>query len=127
MLLLPLITHRFRRETLIGAGTLLYCTHLALMPVLTETAWLWVLTLFAGLGGAAILTLPIAYYQDLLAGRPGTSGAMIALQRLVSELLAAAAFALGAVFAGYALTALIGAAVALIAAGTLLWVDRARS
>lgn len=126
MLLLPLITHRFRRETLIGAGTLLYCTHLALMPVLTETAWLWLLTLFAGLGGAAILTLPIAYYQDLLAGRPGTSGAMIALQRLVSELLAAAAFAMGVVVGGYAFTAIVGAAIAITAAGTLMWVDRAR-
>jgi hypothetical protein len=96
------------------------------MPVLTETAWLWLLTLFAGLGGAAILTLPIAYYQDLLAGRPGTSGAMIALQRLVSELLAAAAFAMGVVVGGYAFTAIVGAAIAITAAGTLMWVDRAR-
>lgn len=128
MLLLPLITHRFRRATLIAAGTALYVTHLALMPVLTETAWLWALTLLAGLGGTAILTLPIAYYQDLLDGRPGAAGAMIALQRLAAELLAAAAFALGAVLGGgHAITALMGAAIALIGAGALLWIDRNRS
>ena len=128
MLLLPLITHRFRRATLIAAGTAIYVTHLALMPVLTETAWLWALTLLAGLGGTAILTLPIAYYQDLLDGRPGAAGAMIALQRLAAELLAAAAFALGAVLGGgYAITALMGAAIALIGAGALLWIDRNRS
>lgn len=128
MLLLPLITHRFRRATLIAAGTALYVTHLALMPVLTETAWLWALTLLAGLGGTAILTLPIAYYQDLLDGRPGAAGAMIALQRLAAELLAAAAFALGAVLGGgHAITALMGAAIALIGAGGLLWIDRNRS
>lgn len=127
MLLLPLITHRFRRATLIATGTLLYVMHLALMPVLTETIWLWGLTLLAGLGGTAILTLPIAYYQDLLDGRPGAAGAMIALQRLASELLAAAAFALGAVLGGsYAVTALMGAAIALIGAGALLWIDRPR-
>ena len=127
MLLLPRITHRFRRATLLAAGTVLYVTHLALMPVLTDTAWLWLLTLFAGLGGTAILTLPIAYYQDLLDGRPGAAGAMIALQRLAGELLAAAAFALGALIGGgYAVTALMGAAIALVGAAVLLWIDRPR-
>lgn len=127
MLLLPRITHRFRRATLLAAGTVLYVTHLALMPVLTDTAWLWLLTLFAGLGGTAILTLPIAYYQDLLDGRPGAAGAMIALQRLAGELLAAAAFALGALIGGgYTVTALMGAAIALVGAAVLLWIDRPR-
>ncbi|MEN9409677.1 MAG: hypothetical protein RL216_1651 [Pseudomonadota bacterium] len=127
MLLLPLITHRFRRSTLIAGGTLLYVTHLALMPMLTESAWLWVLPLLAGLGGTAILTLPIAYYQDLLAGRPGTAGAMLALQRLVSELLAAFAFAMGSVLGGsYGTIALLGSTVALTGAGALLWIDRNR-
>ena len=128
MLLLPLITHRFRRATLIGLGTALYVTHLALMPILTDSAWLWALPLLAGLGGAAILTLPIAYYQDLLAGRPGTAGAMLALQRLAAELLAAAAFATGSILGGsYATIALTGSAIALIGAALLCWLDRARA
>jgi len=127
MLLLPLITHRFRRSTLIAGGTLLYITHLALMPVLAESAWLWLLPLLAGLGGTAILTLPIAYYQDLLASRPGTAGAMLALQRLVSELLAAAAFAMGSFLGGsYATIALLGSIVAMTGAMALLWIDRNR-
>lgn len=127
MLLLPLITHRFSRSALIAAGTLIYCSHLALMPLLTETAWLWLLPLLAGIGGTAILTLPIACYQDLLIGRPGTAGAMIALQRLCAELLAAAAFVVGVSFGGYALTAIVGTAIALSAATALLWVDRSRT
>ena len=127
MLLLPLLTRRFRRATLMAAGTVIYITHLALMPVLTETAWLWLLPLLAGLGGTAIITLPIAYYQDLLDGRPGAAGAMLALQRLAAELLAAAAFALGAVIGGgYALTAFMGAGIALLGAAALLWIDRPR-
>ncbi|MEZ5756172.1 MAG: hypothetical protein R3D90_15950 [Paracoccaceae bacterium] len=127
MLLLPLITHRFSRSTLIAGGTLLYVTHLALMPILVESAWLWALPLLAGLGGTAILTLPIAYYQDLLAGRPGTAGAMLALQRLVSELLAACAFAAGSVIGGHTATAFLGAGVALTGAAALLWIDRNRN
>lgn len=127
MLLLPLITHRFNRSTLIAGGTLLYVTHLALLPILTESAWLWLLPLLAGLGGTAILTLPIAYYQDLLAGRPGTAGAMLALQRLVSELLAAFAFAAGSFIGGYTATAFLGAGVAVTGALALLWIDRKRA
>lgn len=126
MLLLPFVTHRFRRSTLIAAGTAIYGLHLALMPVVTETAWLWLLPLLAGLGGTAILTLPIAYYQDLLAGRPGTAGAMLALQRLVSELLAAFAFAAGSFIGGHGATALLGASVALTGAVVLWWIDRRR-
>lgn len=127
MLLLPLVTRHFSRSALMAAGTAIYVTHLALMPVLTESAWLWLLPLLAGIGGTTILTLPIAYYQDLLDGRPGAAGAMIALQRLAGELLAAAAFALGAVIGGgYAVTALMGAGIALLGAAALLWIDRPR-
>ena len=83
--------------------------------------------LLAGLGGTAILTLPIAYYQDLLAGRPGTAGSMLALQRLVSELLAASAFALGSLIGGHTATAFLGAGVAVTGAMALLWIDRKRA
>ena len=126
MLLMPLVMHRFRRATLIALGTAVYVAHLALMPVLVATAWLWLLPLLAGLGGTAILTLPIAYYQDLLAGRPGTAGSMLALQRLVSELLAALSFAGGSLIGGHAATAVLGAGVALTGAGLLWVIDRAR-
>lgn len=126
MLLMPLVMHRFRRATLIAVGTAVYVAHLALMPVLVDTAWLWLLPLLAGLGGTAILTLPIAYYQDLLAGRPGTAGSMLALQRLVSELLAALSFAGGSLIGGHAATAVLGAGVALTGAGLLWVIDRAR-
>ncbi|MEY4696818.1 MAG: hypothetical protein RIT14_1246, partial [Pseudomonadota bacterium] len=116
MLLLPFVVNHLSRPTLLGLGAVLYCVHLLFLPVLVDSATVWVLTLFAGLGGTAILTLPIAYYQDLLQGRPGTAGAMLALQRLVSEILAAAAFALGSVFGGYGLTAALGTVIALTGA-----------
>ncbi|MBC2834636.1 hypothetical protein [Paragemmobacter straminiformis] len=126
MLLLPRVIGRMKRQHVLAAGAALYCVHLALLPVLADHASVWVLTLFAGLGGTAIITLPIAYYQDLLAGRPGTAGAMLAVQKLVADTMAAAAFALGTTLGGFTLTAALGATIAMTGAAALLWIDRNR-
>lgn len=126
MLLLPRIAGRMTRQSLLAWGAGLYCVHLALLPVLADHWSVWGLTLLAGIGGTAIITLPITYYQDLLAHRPGTAGAMLAVQKLVADTMAAAAFALGTALGGFTLTAALGAAVALTGAAGLLWVDRRR-
>ena len=125
MLLLPRIAGRWNRVTQIGFGTAIYCGHLVLMPVLAGSALIWVLPLLAGLGGAAVLTLPIAYYQDLMRGRPGAASALIALQKLVSDILAALIFAIGMAFGGALLTAILGTAAALLGALGLWRADRA--
>ena len=85
---------------------------------------IWAMTLVAGIGGTAIISLPISYYQDLMQSRPGTAGAMLALQKLVSDILGAAAFALGTSFGSYEAVAVIGTAMALCGGLGLLWADR---
>jgi MFS transporter, SET family, sugar efflux transporter len=124
MLILTRVGVRLRRSTLISVGAVVYCGHLALLPVLVGTPLVWLLPLLAGIGGTAIITLPIAYYQDLMHGRPGTAGAMLALQKLVADVLAAAAFVVGTHFGGYGLTALLGAAISIGGALGLAIADR---
>ncbi|MBE0555511.1 MAG: hypothetical protein IH625_17655 [Rhodobacteraceae bacterium] len=124
MLLLPRIAARVRRTTQMAWGTAVYVSHLALMPVLADSAALWLLPLLAGLGGAAILTLPIGYYQDLMQGRPGAASALIALQKLVSDVVAALIFGLGMTYGGHLATALTGAGVAVAGALALHLADR---
>lgn len=124
MLILTQVGVRLRRSTLISVGALVYCGHLALLPVLVGTPLVWFLPLLAGIGGTAIITLPIAYYQDLMHGRPGTAGAMLALQKLVADVLAAAAFVVGTHFGGYGLTALLGACISIGGALGLAIADR---
>jgi MFS transporter, SET family, sugar efflux transporter len=126
MLAAPQLLRHFSKVMLIVAGTALYCVHLVFLPVIAATGFVWLLILPAAIGGAIILTLPIAYLQDLLAARPGAGSSLIALQRVVGDTFAAGAFALGAYAAGYGSAALIGAAVALSGAFGLLWADRAR-
>lgn len=127
MLLLPRLALRFSRRTLLLGGTAVYVMHLALLPMLAATPWVWALTLLAGIGGTAIITLPIGYYQDLLPDRPGTAGAMLAVQKLVSDTFAATAFAVGMALGGVEATALAGTALALCGAAGLWWADRRRT
>ena len=124
LLLLPRLAGRFRRSTMLAAGSAIYTLHLLAMPWLCDSPLIWVMPLVAGIGGTAIIALPIGYYQDLMAGRPGTAGAMLALQKLVSDVLAAAAFAVGTSFGGYEAVAVIGSAMALCGGLGLAWADR---
>lgn len=124
MLLLPYALRHLRRLTLIASGAALYAAYLALLPPLAATPYVWALPVLAGLGGAAILTLPIAYLQDRMATRPGTGSALMAVQKVTSDTLCAAAFAAGTALGGLGLTALLGAAIALLGAALLLVADR---
>ncbi len=124
MLLLPRVTHLVTRSTLIAIGTAIYTLHLIALPYLSDTPWLWLMTLFGGFGGAAILMLPIPYYQDLMRGRPGTASSMLALQKLVTDVLTAMVFALGTAIGGFATVAIMGTVVTLSGALGLFLVDR---
>lgn len=126
MLLLPRYLGHLPRARLILLGTALYICHLVLMPVLAPTSAIWAMTFVAGLGGTAMLILPLSYYQDLLASQPGTAAALMALQKLVGDILAALAFTVGTYLGGYGLTALMGAAIALTGAAGLWLLDHYR-
>lgn len=126
LLLMPRVVARVRRTTLIALGSVVYTCHLIALPLLSDSPLIWGMTLIAGLGGTAIISLPITYYQDLLHGRPGTAGAMLALQKLVADVMGAAAFAVGTTLGGYETVAIIGTLLALTGAAGLYLVDRSR-
>ncbi len=124
MLVVPRLARRIPHSWMILFGSGVYALHLLGLPLLAGRAWLWLLILPAAIGGAITLTLPIAYLQDLLSGRPGTGAALMALQRLIGDILAAACFWAGTALSGYGLVALIGAIVSVAGALVLLWMDR---
>jgi SET family sugar efflux transporter-like MFS transporter len=126
MLMLPGLTRGIPRTVLIFCGAALYAVHVALLPVLAGSPAVWFLILPAAIGGAITLTVPIAYLQDLLSERPGAGASLMAIKRLVGDVIAALCFALGTIFAGYTLVAWLGVTVSLIGAGALWWADRRR-
>ena len=126
MLILPRHSHRIRRSTGMAIAAVFHAAHLALLPLLCDTPLVWALPVLAGGGGALILMLPISYYQDLMAGRPGTASALLALQKLVVDVLTALVFAAGTAFGGFGTVAGIGVVVALTGALCLYLADRHR-
>lgn len=124
MLAMSRLTRRQGRATALMIGTSIYSLHLVGLPMLAPTPWLWALVLPAAWGGAYIYTLPIAYLQNLLSGRPGTGSALLSLQKLVGDLIAAGCFAVGTALSGYGLVAVLGAVAALIGALALVLADR---
>lgn len=124
LLLVPWLSQRYDRALLIAIGTAIYCCHIVALPLLADSPLIWVMTLFAGIGGSTFLALPIAYYQDLFQNRPGTAGAMLALQKLVSDVLVAVSFALGTAIGGYTTVAILGSGLAMAGAIGLMIADR---
>lgn len=125
MLLLPGLARGVSRTALIVGGVALYAVHVALLPWIAASAWVWLLVVPGAVGGAVMLLLPMAYVQDLLAARPGTGAALMALQRVIGEVLAALCFVIGTWIAGYGLVAMLAVAVALAGSVWLWQVDRA--
>jgi hypothetical protein len=126
MLMLPALTRGIPRTVPIFWGAALYAVHVALLPVLAGSSWVWLLVLPAAVGGAVTLTVPIAYLQDLMADRPGAGASLMAVQRLAGDVIAALCFAVGTALAGYGLVAALGVAVSLFGAAALWDADRSR-
>jgi predicted MFS family arabinose efflux permease len=124
MLMIPGLTRGIPRTRLILAGAALYCVHVAFLPAFAATPFVWLLVLPAAIGGAVILTVPIAYLQDLLADRPGAGASLMAIQRLAGDVTAATCFALGTSLAGYGTVALLGVTASLTGALALWAADR---
>jgi len=124
MLLLPRVMGRLPRNWLILGGTVIYCIHLALVPVLVDSPLLWVLPFFGGLGATGVLLLPLSYYQDLMQDQPGAAGALVAVQRLFADCFSAVIFLLGLAWGGYGLAALMDSGLAIGGAALLIVLDR---
>ena len=84
---------------------------------------------------AAVMAGKTVYGQVSLPGdrnfyaaetRPGTGAALMALQRLLGDVLAAVCFVLGTGLAGYALVGLMGGVVAILGAAALHIADARR-
>lgn len=124
MLALPLVTRHLPPAPLIAAGGVIYAAYLVALPWLAPSAALWVLPLVAGFGGAAILTLPISYFQGLMQGLPGIGSSLLSVQKVVADTFCALAFALGTGFGTYETAAILGACIACTGCAALFLADR---
>lgn len=120
MLLMAFAGRFVARLPLILIGSALSAVFLLALPLLAASPAVWILILPLALAHGVLLPVPITYLQDLLSNRPGTGAALMALQGLIANILAAAAFTAGTWISGYSLVMVFGAIIG-VAGAVLLW------
>ena len=105
------------------AGTVIYALYLFLLGNITAVWQAYALTLVAGLGAAAIISIPVTYLQNLIAHRAGLGASLISVNMFASAGIASAFFAIGTRVANYAGTAILSAAAGFVGALLVFYLD----
>lgn len=124
MILAGGLLHRVTKTEMISAAALLYAGFLVVFPLTGGSPWLWALIVPAAMGAGVILSVSIAYVQDLMSDRPGAGGALIAVLNVSGQIAAAAIFAVGTWIGGYGTASLLGSGTIAMAGTCLWWLDR---
>ncbi|WP_106795875.1 MFS transporter [Rhizobium sp. H4] len=103
------IARKTGQMTALAAGTIIYALFLSLLGFASAPWHLYALTLIAGIGAAAIISIPITYLQDLIADRPGLGSALISVNIFASAGIGALVFAAGTWLSNYSGTAVLSA------------------
>jgi len=106
------------------SGAAIYAGFMALLSFASEPWHVYALLLPNAFGVAAILSLPLTYYQNLLDGRPGLGTSLNQISAFLSNGFSAGTFALGAAWLGYAHSAWLGVAMVVVGCAWLLMLER---
>jgi Major Facilitator Superfamily len=112
MLMWGSLLKRFSTLFVLSSGAGCFCLYLLLLGFATETWHFYALLLPNACGAAAILSLPMVYFQDLLRDRPGLGTSLYQSNVFVSNGVSAATFAIGSSFLTYSQTVWLGMALA---------------
>ena len=108
---------------LIMAG-FIYAAYLAGLTFATENWHLYALAVPGAAGAAALLAIPLTYFQELFPDRPGLGTAFHPINQFLGNGITALAFAAGAHYFGYSGTAWLGVAMALAGLGGLALIEK---
>lgn len=119
--------HLLKKHSIIGIIVTAALGYGAYMVALSfaSTPWhIYALALPGAAFAAALLAIPLNYFQDLFPGRPGLGTAFLPINSFLGNGLNAGAFALGSHFLGYSGTAWLGLLLTLCGVIGLLAVER---
>ncbi|EHS49643.1 major facilitator superfamily MFS_1 [Rhizobium sp. PDO1-076] len=124
MLMWAGLLKRYSIVGIIVTAALAYGGYMVALSFATAPWHIYGLALPGAAFAAALLALPLNYFQDLFPGRPGLGTAFMPINSFLGNGLNAAAFALGSHFLGYSGTSLLGVALAVTGVSMLLFVER---
>jgi predicted MFS family arabinose efflux permease len=107
-------------------GAAIYAVFMALLSMATETWQIYALLIPNAFGVAAILSLPLTYYQDLLADRPGLGTSLNQISVFLANAFSALGFAVGAAWLGYSQSAWLGVGMVVVGGIWLMTLERRR-
>ncbi|MFN3507075.1 MAG: MFS transporter [Allorhizobium sp.] len=119
--------HFLKRHSVIGliiTAALGYGVYMAALSFASAPWHIYGLAIPGAAFAAALLALPLNYFQDLFPGRPGLGTAVLPINSFLGNGLNAAAFAIGSHYFGYSNSAWLGLALVLLGVTGLLWVER---
>jgi hypothetical protein len=102
----------------------IYASSMALVSFATAPWQIYALAIYGASGAAALLSMPLSYFQELFPGRPGLGTAFNPINSFVGNGLTALAFAAGTRYFTYSQTAWIGVGLALTGLAGLRLIDK---
>jgi predicted MFS family arabinose efflux permease len=103
---------------------LVYAIYAVLMSVASQPWHLYAIAILNSCGAAAVLSLPVTAFQDMLKDRPGLATSLVPVMTFTGSLMSSAGFALGTWITDYSGTALVIAAMCAYGAAGLFWTER---
>jgi hypothetical protein len=119
--------HLLKKHSIIGiivTAALGYGGYMVALNFASAPWHIYALALPGAAFAAALLAIPLNYFQDLFPGRPGLGTAFLPINSFLGNGLNAGAFALGSHFFGYSGTAWLGLLLTLSGVTGLLAVER---
>jgi MFS family permease len=110
--------------TALMLALLVYAAYCGLLGFATAPWQMFAIAILNGCGAAAVLSLPISYFQDLFQDRPGLGTSLVPVVTFMGGLMGSAGFALGTAVSGYSGTAFVVGAMCLAGAGGLALLER---
>ena len=101
----------------------LYLGYLGSIALASAPWHVYLASCLAGFAAAGMISLPINFLLDLIKDRPGLSASLIAVNMFAGGALAAAVFALGTIFGGYGLAAMLSGVAGCVGAGVLMFLE----
>ena len=118
-----LICRRLSMQVALAASMALYLAYLLTLASAHGMAQVHAASVLGGIAAAAIITLPIPYLLGLIAGRPGLSASLMAVNQFLAAGIGAAVFAIGTALGGYPAAAALAGAAGLLGGLLLLALD----
>lgn len=122
----PTVVRRLSMPLALALALGLYLAYLVTLGTAGGMLQVHLASILGGIAAAALITLPIPYLLGLIAGRPGLSASLMAVNQFLGAGIGAAVFAAGTTIGGYPAAAAIAGVAGLAGGGIILALDGRR-